>query len=47
MCIRDRFLAYYITSAGAYASLAPLNLLVFQVMWLVPTVLISGWVNKY
>lgn len=41
------FLAYYITSAGAYASLAPLNLLVFQVMWLVPTVLISGWVNKY
>ena len=40
-------LTYYITSAGAYASLSPANLLVFQLMWLVPTVLISGWVNKY
>lgn len=40
-------LAFYITSKGAYASLSPMNLAVFQLMWLVPTLLISGWVNKY
>ena len=40
-------LAFYITFMQAYASLAPLNLLVFLFMWLVPTYLISGWVNRY
>ena len=40
-------LAFYLTFVGAYASLSVSNLLVFLVMWLVPTPLITGMVNKY
>ena len=40
-------LAFYLTYMGAYASLSAANLLVFLVMWLVPTPLIAGMVNKY
>ena len=40
-------LAFYLTFVGAYASLSASNLLVFLIMWLVPTPLISGMVNKY
>ena len=40
-------LAFYLTFVGAYASLSAHNLLVFLIMWLVPTPLISGMVNKY
>ena len=40
-------LAFYLTSAGAYSSLSAANLLVFLVMWLVPTPLIAGMVNRY
>ena len=40
-------LAFYLTFSGAYSSLSPANLLVFLLMWLVPTPLISGWVNRY
>ena len=40
-------LAFYITFMQSYASLSPLNLLVFLFMWLVPTYLISGWVNRF
>ena len=40
-------LAFYLCFVGAYASLSPANLLFFLLMWLVPTLLISGWVNKY
>ena len=40
-------LAFYLTYMGAYASLSASNLLVFLIMWLVPTPLISGMVNKY
>ena len=40
-------LAFYLTFVGAYASLSAPNLLVFLIMWLVPTPLISGMVNKY
>ncbi|MEG2098146.1 MAG: hypothetical protein RRY65_08270, partial [Pseudoflavonifractor sp.] len=40
-------LAFYLTFVGAYASLSPANLLVFMLMWLVPTGLVSGWVNRY
>ena len=40
-------LAFYITFMQSYASLSPTNLLVFLFMWLVPTWLISGWVNRY
>ncbi len=40
-------LAFYLTFMAAYDSLTPLNLLVFLLMWLVPTLLISDWVNRY
>ena len=40
-------LAFYLTFVAAYASLTPANLTIFLVMWLVPTLLISGWVNQY
>lgn len=40
-------LAFYLTTSLAFSSLSPLNLLIFLLMWLVPTYLISGWVNKY
>ena len=34
-------------NAIGYASLSAVNLLVFLLMWLVPTPLIAGMVNKY
>ena len=40
-------LTFYLTAQMAYGSLSVLNLLVFLLMWLVPTLLISGWVNRY
>ncbi len=40
-------LAFYLTVNLAYSSLSAINLLVFLLMWVVPTYLISGWVNKY
>lgn len=40
-------LAFYLTFVCSYASLSAGNLLVFLIMWLVPTPLISGMVNKY
>ncbi|MGN1003450.1 MAG: hypothetical protein ACI4O5_01345 [Oscillospiraceae bacterium] len=40
-------LAFYLTAQAAFASLSVLNLLVFLLMWLVPTLLIAGWVNRY
>ena len=40
-------LAFYLTFVEAYASLSPVNLLIFLVMWMVPTLLISGWVDRY
>jgi len=40
-------LAFYLTFVGGYASLTPVNLGIFLLMWLVPTPLISGWVDRY
>ena len=40
-------LAFYLTFVGSYSSLSASNLLVFLVMWLVPTPLIAGMVNRY
>lgn len=40
-------LAFYLTFVAAYNSLTAINLMVFLLMWLVPTPLISGWVNRY
>lgn len=40
-------LACYLTSAGAFASLSPFNLLIYTVLWLVPSWFITGWVDQY
>ncbi|MEG0440717.1 MAG: hypothetical protein RR544_00245, partial [Oscillospiraceae bacterium] len=40
-------MAFYLTFIGAYASISPMNLLVSLLLWAVPTVLISGWVDRY
>ena len=40
-------LAFYLTYVAAYQSLTPLNLTLFLLMWLVPTPLIGGWVDRY
>jgi len=40
-------LAFYLTFVAAYASLTAVNLTIFLLMWLVPTPLITGWVDRY
>lgn len=40
-------LAAYLTSAAAYSSLSPLNLLVYMLTWLAPVWLLSGWVHRF
>ncbi len=40
-------IAFYLTAQAAFGSLSVFNLLVFLLMWLVPTLLVSGWVNRY
>lgn len=40
-------LAFYLTSLAAFGSLSVFNMLVFLLMWLVPILLISGWVTRY
>ena len=40
-------LAYYLTGAGAFASISPLNLLVYLLLWAVPSWLIIGWTDQY
>jgi hypothetical protein len=46
-CVVGVLLTFYLTAQAAFASLSVLSLLVYLLMWLVPTLLISGWVNKY
>lgn len=40
-------LSYYLTTVQAFVSLSPTNVLLFLVLWLIPTLLISGNVNRY
>ncbi len=40
-------LAFYLTVGLSFSALAPVNLLIFLLMWMVPTYLISGWVNRF
>lgn len=40
-------LTFYLTSVGAWGSLTPVNFLVFMLAWLVPELLLAGWVNQY
>jgi len=40
-------LVFYLTYVSAYASLSVVNLTAFLLLWTVPTLLISGWVDRY
>ena len=40
-------LCFYLTFISAYSAISPAHLVVFLAAWLVPTLLISGWVNRY
>lgn len=40
-------LAWYLTSAGSFATLSPLYVLLFLTLWLLPTLLVSGLVKHY
>ena len=40
-------LTFYLTSVGAVSSLTTVNFLLFMVLWLVPTWLLTNWVNQY
>jgi hypothetical protein len=40
-------LTFYLTAVGAYSSLTPANFLVYMAAWLVPELLLAGWVNQY
>ena len=40
-------LTFYLTYVGAFASLTPVNFLLFMAAWLVPEFLLANWVNQY
>lgn len=40
-------LTFYLTYVGAAASLTPVNFLLYMALWLIPTLLLSHWVNQY
>ena len=40
-------LAAYLTGAGAFASISPVNLLIYLILWYLPAWFISGWVDQY
>ena len=40
-------LAYYLTAVTAFGSLAPLNLLIFLLTWLLPVWFLTSWVPRY
>ena len=45
--VAGALLSFYLTFVAAYASLTAANLTLFLLMWLVPTLLISGGVDRY
>ena len=40
-------LCYYLTGVGGYASLTPLRLILFQLLWLLPGLLLAGQVKHF
>jgi len=40
-------LSYYLIYAGSFSILSPLQMLAFLLLWLLPCLLISGWVKHY
>ena len=41
------FLSYYLTSAGSFTALEPVYMLAFLLVWLLPTLLLSGLVKYF
>ena len=41
------WLCYYLTGVGGYASLTPMRLVLFQLLWLVPELLLAGQVKHF
>ncbi len=40
-------LGFYLTSAQAFSSLSPFNMIIFLLLWLIPSLLLAGNVNRY
>ncbi len=40
-------LTFYLAAKGAYTTLTPVMFLIFMALWLVPELLLAGWVNQY
>lgn len=40
-------LTFFLTYTGSYEALSPVNFLVFMLAWVVPELLVAGWVNQY
>jgi hypothetical protein len=40
-------LAFYLSVAGALSALSAVSLTIFLLLWFLPTLLISGWVNQF
>ena len=40
-------LAYYLTSVGNFDLLTPIAMVLYQVLWLLPTLLLAGLVKHY
>ena len=40
-------LTCFIAYTGSYEALSPVNFFIFMLAWLVPELLIAGWVNQY
>ncbi len=45
--VAGSLLSFYLAFSAAYFSLTPANLLLFLLLWMVPTLLISGWVTRF
>ena len=41
------FLTYYLTSVASYSTLTPLYMLLYGILWLIPTLLLSGFVKRF
>lgn len=40
-------LAAYLVAAGAFSSISPFNLMVYQLLWLLPVWLLTGWSHRF
>ena len=45
--IAGTLLAYYLAFRGDFALMRPLTLLEFQLLWVIPVLLLSDWTGRY